>query len=120
MLAFFFGFSSLFPCTTNARLHVHSFPSAGSWSMVATLVSCKICSLPGKSGTTNVRLQFSCSCSHTAILIIICRRWSQATGINMENLPCIIFCRRYLFVLLAFILIPICIPQINHHLCLHI
>jgi hypothetical protein len=31
-----------------------------------------------------------------SMIINLCRRWSQATGMNMENLPWRAFCRRYL------------------------
>jgi hypothetical protein len=30
-----------------------------------------------------------------SMIIDLCRRWSQATGMNMENLPWRAFCRRY-------------------------
>lgn len=111
----FYAFSFIDPIYNKYKiLCALSFPLAGSWSMVATLVSCTIRPLHGKIGTAKyVMLHFSFLCSLTAILIIIFRRWSQATGVNTGNLPCRIFCRRCLLILLAFTVISICIPQIK-------
>jgi hypothetical protein len=56
----FYGFSLIIPIYNKYKiLCALSFPLAGSWSMVATLVSCAIRSLHGKIGTAKyVMLDF--------------------------------------------------------------